>query len=1279
MSSNHFEGKMENNIIRVNRFELNNNSYETKNNSIYNNNDSLEEKGNLNVKPIKIRKIEKKHIISSSSCDNLKVQNIKSNNEIDAKIKRETSQLVIDNYKNKKNSYNILVAVRCRPLNKKEKEISEKETITIIDEKIIKLKDPNGFLNPNNIRAKEKILKYDYAFDSLVGQEQIFNCTTKNLIDDIVNGYNATVFAYGATGAGKTYTMLGEDENPGIMISTLRELYKKILLYQNRDYIIKLWYIEIYNEKIKDLLVNNNDNLELREDPNRGIIINNVTELITNSSEDILNLLKMGNKNRTTEETNANETSSRSHAILQIVVSYKEKNANFNKNSEIKYGKLNLIDLAGSERASVTKNKGIRLIEGANINKSLLTLGNCINALSGKSEKGSKIYVPYRDSKLTRLLKDSLGGNSRTVMIANISPFIYNFDDTYNTLKYAERAKCIKTKVKLNVLEKNQVSNYFDMIQKLKNKINILQNQLNSNNNEDNSKTNIQNSKSNKKTLNKHKRLRSSSPNQIHSDIRKKNNFIDDNFLNMIDTNQKTSIETNNYNTKDENIKKQKYKFRKKSQDATANNKSTNNKDTNNNNNNNVANDFIIDEDLDELLIEKDKKLSLIIEDFIQQSEAEIQLKQKIINIQYNMLLLYNQLKDNLTNNKSKVEGKIKLKNLKKILEKNIETFNDICMRNENFIKKYVDNNDVNDDDEIELNYLQKQYIYTIYKNTKVQKENIEIKFRYTIIKNEYESKIDYIKELEQQVKLRDIIIKELLSLDSLLPNNIKPENNTKYENCSNLVNFLKNNSKYQTLSQIKNKCVGNNKNKNKRKNNSNNEFNRHRSISMNKKINVARKKLFIPSTEANEYNDSNYHEEDYIIDFDKDDSKMSNSNIKIKIPFLTKSNSSFNIYSFDQNVDNSDYLKNIKIKNNPKNKGFILSNCSTDKFLNESNNTYVNRNTEEGINNVSENSNNRIKSMLKEIKNMNNDISSKFSIIEQQSNRNMEGLWLSGQISNKKMKEKAYIAEFLDSEEKHDDLNKRNNSENDNYIQIKENIIDENENENKNNLSKKNISINSQLMNNNFTNRKNKNTINSRINLMKTENKKSGVKIFDCQTSKNTLEKIILSQGKAPNNKESNKSDINKFKQYSNKKNINQNKSNLSTSSQNNINKSNKKMSTERNKSLVNKIPNSNKKENLISNKISNVIINKRIINDDKVPFVDNVTDSQFNLENFKKNTSNSIKSIEKPKQKKCSSNNLHTRLNKDEFNKNNFQNNRGNSFNFKKKSSHEKVQKCD
>ena len=186
-------------------------------------------------------------------------------------------------------------------MSQKEKEISTKETINIIDKKVIKLKDPNGFLNPNNIRAKEQILEFDHAFDSKDSQETIFNSTTKPLIEGIVNGFNATVFAYGATGAGKTYTMLGDDENPGIMSLTFGELFKKIKTYSNRDYSIKLWYLEIYNENIKDLLINNSPNLELREDPNRGLIINGITEIITNSNEHILSILKKGNKNRTTE------------------------------------------------------------------------------------------------------------------------------------------------------------------------------------------------------------------------------------------------------------------------------------------------------------------------------------------------------------------------------------------------------------------------------------------------------------------------------------------------------------------------------------------------------------------------------------------------------------------------------------------------------------------------------------------------------------------------------------------------------------------------------------------------------------------------------------------------------------------------------------------------------------------------------------------------------------------------------------------------------------------
>lgn len=165
-----------------------------------------------------------------------------------------------------------------------------------------------------------------------------------------------------------------------------------------------------------------------------------------------MTLLRIGNKNRTTEATDANETSSRSHAILQVVIEYRDKNSG--TETEINFAKLSLIDLAGSERATSTGNKGARMMEGAAINKSLLALGNCINALA-HAKPGDKQYIPYRDSKLTRLLKDSLGGNCRTVMITCVSPSSATYEDTHNTLLYANRAKRIKNKVERNVVNVN--------------------------------------------------------------------------------------------------------------------------------------------------------------------------------------------------------------------------------------------------------------------------------------------------------------------------------------------------------------------------------------------------------------------------------------------------------------------------------------------------------------------------------------------------------------------------------------------------------------------------------------------------------------------------------------------------------------------------------------------------------------------------------------------------------------------------------------------------------
>ena len=299
-----------------------------------------------------------------------------------------------------------------------------------------------------------------------------------------MQGYNASVFAYGATGAGKTYTMLGTEDQPGIMMLSIEELFRSIEIYsQERDYMLKVSYVEVYNENIKDLLTLAGDDsyLDLREDAVKGVMVAGVTEIMTTNVDEIDKYIRQGNRLRTKERTDANETSSRSHAVLQITVEHKDKAHGIN--AEINIAKLSLIDLAGSERASNTNNRGLRLIEGANINKSLLALGNCINALCELTKMNSaqqkQQHIPYRDSKLTRLLKDSLGGNCRTVMITNISPAFTAYEDTLNTLKYADRAKQIKTVVKRNVLNVEfHISNYTKIINQLREEIISLRSQL---------------------------------------------------------------------------------------------------------------------------------------------------------------------------------------------------------------------------------------------------------------------------------------------------------------------------------------------------------------------------------------------------------------------------------------------------------------------------------------------------------------------------------------------------------------------------------------------------------------------------------------------------------------------------------------------------------------------------------------------------------------------------------------------------------------------------------
>ncbi|XP_016432157.1 kinesin-like protein KIF19 [Sinocyclocheilus rhinocerous] len=348
--------------------------------------------------------------------------------------------------------HQLTVALRIRPLN--DAEIKEGATTVAhkIDRQMVVLMDPcedsDNFLRSN--RSREKTYMFDVVFDYTATQEDVYVATTKNLIDGVIAGYNATVFAYGPTGAGKTYTMLGLDSEPGIYIRTLNDLFRAIEdSTEDLDCSVYMSYIEIYNEMIRDMLNPSSGYLELREDAKGEIRIAGITEFSTCNAKEIMALLTKGNKQRTQESTAANKTSSRSHAILQVTVKQKSRVKDINE--EVRVGKLFMVDLAGTERASQTQNRGKRMKEGAHINRSLLALANCINALSEKGGKGAQ-FVNYRDSKLTRLLKDALGGNSRTVMITHISPASSNFEESRNTLVYADKAKNIRTKVKRNLM-----------------------------------------------------------------------------------------------------------------------------------------------------------------------------------------------------------------------------------------------------------------------------------------------------------------------------------------------------------------------------------------------------------------------------------------------------------------------------------------------------------------------------------------------------------------------------------------------------------------------------------------------------------------------------------------------------------------------------------------------------------------------------------------------------------------------------------------------------------
>ncbi|KDR06177.1 kinesin-like protein KIF18A [Zootermopsis nevadensis] len=351
-------------------------------------------------------------------------------------------------------SSSMRVYVRIRPQNPKEIENNTRSIIQVVDENVL-IFDSKEETEPfffhgskQNCRdlQKKQNKELNFGFDRVFGcnssNEAVFEVSTKDIVKSLLDGFNCSVFAYGATGAGKTYTMLGSNTVPGITYLTIVELYKQMeILSSEKEFNLGVSHLEVYNENVQDLIQPSGP-LHLREDSNYGVRIPGLSlHRITNADE-LFALMAKGNKNRTQHPTDSNAESSRSHSVFQLYIRMTNK-----LDRNLKIMKLSMIDLAGSERGSATGCKGMRFTEGSNINKSLLALGNCINSLAG----GLK-HIPYRDSKLTRLLKDSLGGNCQTVMIANVSPSSNSYEDTYNTLKYATRAKKIKQMIKKNIV-----------------------------------------------------------------------------------------------------------------------------------------------------------------------------------------------------------------------------------------------------------------------------------------------------------------------------------------------------------------------------------------------------------------------------------------------------------------------------------------------------------------------------------------------------------------------------------------------------------------------------------------------------------------------------------------------------------------------------------------------------------------------------------------------------------------------------------------------------------
>jgi len=377
---------------------------------------------------------------------------------------------------------NVKVLVRVRPRIARELELNSPILVKMNGDST-QLHNPNPieFSSPTKGKKPDDFNDKSFIFDHSVwsvdqedphfkSQEDTYQLIGKEILEHTLSGYNTCIFAYGQTGSGKSYTMMGNEKDPGIIPKTCKDLFQEVGNLGARERAqIKVSYFEIYNEQVRDLLGTNDKPLRVREDPKTGPYVDQLNEFPIQSFTEFQKYMKLGNENRTVASTKMNDQSSRSHAVFTIHL----RTTEFNNNEDLvkeKVSCLRLVDLAGSERANSTGASGIRFKEGSNINKSLTTLGRVISALSD----GQK--PPYRDSILTWILKESLGGNSKTAMIACISPCDY--DETLSTLRYATIAKKVKLNATINVDEITN-SEHAEELARMKKEIEDLTNSLN--------------------------------------------------------------------------------------------------------------------------------------------------------------------------------------------------------------------------------------------------------------------------------------------------------------------------------------------------------------------------------------------------------------------------------------------------------------------------------------------------------------------------------------------------------------------------------------------------------------------------------------------------------------------------------------------------------------------------------------------------------------------------------------------------------------------------------